>query len=510
MENITKLYPNGVVANHRVDFTLESGEIHSLIGENGAGKSTLMKVLFGLEHPDEGEIYLRGEKTKITSPSDAISKGIGMVHQHFKLVSSLTVAENIVLGIEPEKGLFFNKAEAIKITKELSEKYDLHVNPIAVIDDIPVGEKQKVEILKALYRGAKILILDEPTAVLTPQETKELFTQLINLKNSGHTIVFISHKLKELKAICDRLTVMRNGESKGVYKTSDVTQEEISRIMVGRDVILHVEKEKCKPGKSYLQVKDIISINEENKKTVNGVSVSVRKGEILGVAGVEGNGQTELVEIITGLRKAHGGIVEVNGQNIEGLSIRQIRDLGMAYIPQDRMVYGISKDASIQENLISNDYSNNRLHGKLLFKTKRIINLAKTLIQDFKVKCKSEKVKVGMLSGGNIQKVVVARECHLNPNLLVAEQPTRGVDVGAIEFIHKKIIEMRNNDCAVMLLSADLNEILELSDAVIVMHDGKIVAYFEDASQLTEEELGFYMLGVKKQDSEEIGRAYYA
>jgi ABC-type uncharacterized transport system ATPase subunit len=509
MEDITKVYTNGVLANNRVQFSLEKGEIHGLIGENGAGKSTLMKILYGLEQPDSGEIFLDGKKVTITSPHVAIKYGIGMVHQHFKLVPSLTVAENLVLGAEPKKGIFFNKEKANQITEDLSQKYALKVHATSLVENISVVEKQKLEILKALYSGAKILILDEPTAVLTPQETKELFSQLLNLKMNGHTIVFISHKLKELKEICDKLTVMRNGKIMGVFEARQVSEHDISRIMVGRDVVLKVDKEVSTPKAPILKVEAVDYGNEFKRKIIHNVSFSVRRGEILGIAGVEGNGQKELIEIITGFKRATKGNVIINENNISELSVKEIRNLRLSYIPEDRMAIGVAKDVSIQENLISNEYSNKELHGKLFMKMDRIKQLADDLINDFKVKCKSSDVHIGMLSGGNIQKVVVAREVHSNPELLVAEQPTRGVDIGAIEFIHKKIVEIRDAGCAILLVSADLNEVLELSDSLLVIYAGEIVAYFDDVSNLPEEELGLYMLGIKKQSPEEIGRAIY-
>ncbi|WP_304942728.1 ABC transporter ATP-binding protein [Vallitalea guaymasensis] len=505
MEKITKVYPSGIVANDGVDFSIREGEIHAICGENGAGKSTLMKILFGLHTPEEGKITLRGEEIHITSPTVAIEYGIGMVHQHFMLVPSLTVAENMVLGVEPKKGLFIDMDKAIKTTEELSNKYNLHVDPKAKVEDIPVGIKQKVEILKALLRGAKILILDEPTAVLTPQETKELFNQLKLLKEKGHTIIFISHKLNEVKELCDRITVMRNGKSMGVHNTSDVSEEDISRLMVGRDVILRVEKDKASPKEAVLNVKDLVYVNELGKKAVNGISFSVRKGEILGVAGVEGNGQRELVESITGLDSPTSGSIKIGDDEVIGKTIKQIRRLGTSHIPEDRMTYGVAGDVSIEQNVISDKYDTSEFNGKILLKTKTIKDKAIELIKEYKVKCNTANQKVRMLSGGNIQKVVVAREFSGGPKLLIANQPTRGIDVGATEFIRKRLVELRDEGTAVLLISADLNEVMELSDSLIVMYGGEIVAYFEDTSTLTEEELGLYMLGVKKQTSEEIG-----
>ncbi|AWZ47490.1 ABC transporter ATP-binding protein [Clostridiaceae bacterium 14S0207] len=509
MKNITKVYPNGIVANSGINFSVTEGEIHALMGENGAGKSTLMKILFGIEQAEEGDIFLKGEKINITSPNAAIKYGIGMVHQHFMLVPSLTVAENMVLGAEPKKGISIDLETAIKRTEELSKKYNLHVDPRAKVEDLPVGMKQKVEILKALLRGAKILILDEPTAVLTPQETQELFEELINLKKQGHTMIFISHKLKEIKQICDRISIMRNGKFMGVHDVSKISEQDISRLMVGRDVVLKVDKKKAEPKESVLQVRDLGYYDETGKKIVKNISLSVRKGEIVGVAGVEGNGQMELVEIITGMKKLHEGSVNMDGNDISKLNIKQIRNLGTSHIPEDRMTYGVAGNVSIEQNLISDKYDSKELNGKFLLKMSKIKELAEKLVKDYKIKCNSPYQGVGRLSGGNIQKVVVAREFSSNPKLIVADQPTRGVDVGAIEFIRKKLVELRDEEKGILLVSADLNEVLELSDSLIVMYGGEITAYFEDASKVTEEELGFYMLGVKKQSPEEIRRAIY-
>lgn len=510
MKGITKVYPNGVVANKDMDFSLRKGEIHALAGENGAGKSTLMKILFGMEQPEEGDIYINGQKVIISSPSAAIKYGIGMVHQHFMLVPSLTVAENMVLGIEPKKKGFVDFEKAVSITEELSKKYNLDVDPRAKVEDLPVGKKQKTEILKALIRGADILILDEPTAVLTPQETKELFNELIRFKEMGHTIIFISHKLKEVKQICDRITIMRNGRSMGVHNIADVSEEDISRLMVGRDVILKVDKEKSKPKDVVLNVDNLNYVNELGKKVISDVKFSVRKGEILGIAGVEGNGQRELIEIITGLRKYHMGQVIINGKDIKDLSIKEIRNLNTSHIPEDRMIFGVAGEGSISENLISDRYDRPEFNNKLFLNNTKLKDLSNKLVSEYKIKCSSADQNVGMLSGGNIQKVVVAREFSSEPELLVADQPTRGIDVGATEFIRNRIVEMRDSGAAVLLVSADLNEVMELSDSLIVMYGGEIVAYFEDASKITENELGKYMLGIKKQSQEEVGRAFYA
>lgn len=506
MKKITKIYPNGVVANHDVDFDVRKGEIHALMGENGAGKSTLMKMLFGIEQPTSGEIYVNGEKVSLTSPSAAIAKGIGMVHQHFMLVPSLTVAENMVLGMAPTKSGLIDMKKAVEITEEYSRKYNLEVDPNARVRDIPVGMKQKVEILKALVRGARILILDEPTAVLTTQETRELFHELNNLKKQGFTIVFISHKLDEIMEITDRMTILRGGRSMGVYNTKDEDPESISRLMVGRDVVLKVEKEKAKPGDTVLKVRDLEYVNDWGKKMLDKISFSVRKGEILGVAGVEGNGQKELVDMLFGFNQPNAGTIEVNGRSILGMKQRQLREQHIALVPEDRMLYGIAGRASIEENLISDRVGEKKYNKGCLFDMKAIHDDADDLIKQYTVLCKNREQPVGNLSGGNIQKVVVAREFSNDPYLIIADQPTRGIDVGATEFIRRKLVELSRSGIAVLLVSADLNEVMELSDSLIIMYGGKISAYFEDTSELTDDFMGKYMLGIEHQSPEEIRR----
>lgn len=507
MKGIKKIYPNGVVANQNVDLNVRKGEIHALMGENGAGKSTLMKMLFGLEQPTEGEIFINGEKVNLSSPSIAIAKGVGMVHQHFMLVPSLTVAENIVLGMTPKKGgIFIDRQKAIQITEEYAKRFNLIVDPNARVVDIPVGMKQKVEILKALVRGAKILILDEPTAVLTSQETKELFKELVRLKEQGYTLIFISHKLNEIMEITDRLSILRGGKFLGVYETKDVTPEKISRLMVGRDVILQVAKENAKPTEEVLKVRDLEFVNDWGKKMLDKVSFSVRKGEIVGIAGVEGNGQKELVDMLFGLDRPNAGYIAINGENIIGLDQLQLRRKHISLVPEDRMLYGIAANASVEENLLSDRCSHRKYNKGPLFNTKLIHEASDKLISEYKVLCKNRNQKVGMLSGGNIQKVVVAREFSSHPELIIADQPTRGIDVGATEFIRKKLVELSRSGIGVLLVSADLNEVMELSDSLIVMYGGKIVAYFEDTSKLDDETMGRFMLGLQEQSPSEIKR----
>lgn len=509
MRGITKVYSNGFVANENVDFSVKKGEIHALVGENGAGKSTLMKVLFGIETPEEGKVFLRGEEIKIDSPLTAIKYGIGMVHQHFMLVPSLTVAENMILGMEPKKYGLVSLEKANQIVKDISEKYQFAIDPRAKVDDIPVGTKQKVEILKALLRGAEILILDEPTAVLTPQETKELFVQLKALKSMGHTIIFISHKLQEIKEICDRITVLRLGKCMGTRNVADATEQEISRLMVGRDVILEIEKKEPDIGETVLKVRDVKIRKSGGKYLLNGISFSVRAGEILGVAGVEGNGQREISDLITGMEPVEEGEIFINGHNIKKKTVGEIRRLGVSHISEDRMTYGAVADATVEENLISDRFQKKEFNKGFLFNRRKLAALSDRLIRQYLIKCDDRDQNIGMLSGGNIQKVVVAREFSSNPKLIVANQPTRGIDVGASEFIRKKLVELRDAGAAVLLISADLNEILEVSDSIIVMNSGEVAAYLPDSKSVTEEELGEYMLGVKRMDEKEIRRVAY-
>ena len=501
MNHIMKIYGNGVVANEDVSLELRKGEIHALLGENGAGKSTLMKVLFGIESPDQGEIILKGKPVAIKSPQSAISMGIGMVHQHFMLVPSLTVAENIILGVAPKKGLFIDMEKAVKAAQEIAEEYNFDIDVRQKVEEIPVGVKQKVEILKALYRGAELLILDEPTAVLTPQETDELFVQLLKLKEKGHTIIFISHKLDEIKKICNRATIMRNGRSMGTYEVADISTQEMSRLMVGREVSLKFDKNEQHLTKDvFLKVRNLTVNNSQGVLKVDDLSFDLKGGEILGIAGVEGNGQTELINTLTGINKKYHGTIQIKGKDIANASIRDIREMKMAHIPEDRMTSGCAKNLSIQENMFSNQYENKEYSGKVLLKTKAIEKKSDELIKEFLVKCKSRKQNVGMLSGGNIQKVIVAREFSTMPDIIIANQPTRGIDVGAAAFIRKRLLEFRDAGCAVILISADLTEIFSLSDRLAVMYKGKFAGFFTDVENVTEDELGQHMLGIKKDE----------
>ncbi len=510
MNSIVKVYPNGVLANDRVSFVVREGEIHALVGENGAGKTTLMKILFGIEQPTQGTIEIYGNKVSIHSVAEAMQLGLGMVQQHFMLVPSMSVAENIVLGAEPVKRVQLDHREAVRLTKELCDRYRFNIDVNAKVADLSVGDKQKVEILKVLYREAKVIILDEPTAVLTPQETEELFKQLIVLKEHGHTVVFISHKLREVEAICDRITIMRKGRTVGVFSMSDMTIEKISRHMIGSDVSTHFEKKAASPGDVLLELADVSWFNEDRHVVVNNISFSLRSGEILSIVGVEGNGQRELVSMITGTLRPHTGSIRLRGKPLAGLSIDSIRRQSLAYIPQERMSVGVSLESTITENLSSVIYRDRENRRGILVNWKKLGARARDLVRDFTILTDSEKQKISMLSGGNIQKVVVAREFIGEPSVVVAEQPTRGVDVGAANLIHSRLVKLRDKGSGILLISSDLNEVMKISDSIIVMYDGEIAAYFPDIEGLTENELGFYMLGVKKQQEEEIRRCAYA
>lgn len=509
MENIIKVYPNGVMANKGIDFSVYSGEIHALSGENGAGKSTLMKIIFGEEQPTSGDIYINGQKTVITSPQVAIHLGIGMVHQHFMLVPSLTVAENVILGVEPRKGLLIHKKYAEKQVEEIAEKFHMKIDPRARVADLTVGQKQKVEILKALFRGAKILILDEPTAVLTPQETVELFEELKRLRDGGYTIIFISHKLNEVKALCSRISIIRQGKSMGVHEMKGITEQDISNLMVGRDVILNIEKKPPKTGKPTILVKDLTITDENGKARVNKLSFALREGEILGIAGVEGNGQSELAEALTGLIKYSSGSIEICGKEISGYGVGKIRQLMVSHIPEDRMTTGVAPGLSITENALADKISSGRFSKNGIIKRDTVRQYGRDIVKDYNVFCKNPDVSIDSLSGGNIQKAVLARELSSDPKVILANQPTRGVDVGATEFIRKRLIRMRDNKNSVLLISSDLNEVLGLSDSIMVIHEGQLAAYFPDASKITEAQLGLYMLGIEKQSEEEIKEALH-
>ncbi|SDL86326.1 ABC transporter ATP-binding protein [Halarsenatibacter silvermanii] len=500
MRGITKLFP-GVRANDEVDLIVEDGEIHALVGENGAGKTTLMKILYGMLEADAGKIFYNGQEVDIEGPQDAINLGIGMVHQHFKLVDTLTVTENIILGSEPRKGLSINVKKAKKRVEEISEKFGLHVDPDAKIQDIPVGMQQRVEIIKILYRGADLLVFDEPTAVLTPQEIDELFEIFRSLKEEGKTMIFITHKLQEVKKVTDSITVLRDGKSVGRVKTENVSQNEVAEMMVGREVLFDVEKKKASPGEKILEVERLHVNDNRGIEAVSGISFSIDRGEIFGVAGVEGNGQTELVEALTGLREIESGSVNYKGEDITGIDARQIKDRKIAHIPEDRQRRGLILDFDLAENMILGYQHQTPFSRNGLMNYERIYDNAEALIEEFDVRTSSFRNSAGKLSGGNQQKAVIAREFSRNPELLIASQPTRGVDVGSIEFIHEQLVKKRDEGVAVLLVSAELSEIISLSDRIGVIFDGELVKIMKTA-RTDERELGKLMTGgtVKEAD----------
>lgn len=505
--DIVKIYPNGVLANNGVSLSVEKGEIHAVVGENGAGKSTLMKILYGLEQPTSGSIHLRGEQVTLAGPHKAIERGIGMVHQNFMLVDSFTIAENIVLGSEPKRGLTRDLKQAIADTEKLSATYGLHLDPLARIVDTPVGMRQRVEILKALYRGAELLILDEPTAVLTPRETTDLFAAIRNLIDEGKTVIFITHKLREVMEISDRVSVMRDSKMVGTVNTSDTSIPGLARMMVGREVFMQVDRPPVQRGETVLDVKDLLYANEVGRAVVNHVSFRVSKSEILGIAGVEGNGQTELVEVLTGLRNATRGEATVDGEPILNRGPRHVREAHVAHIPEDRLTNGVASTVSIADNLIIDSYYRSPFRRGLDLNPQKIREHGRELIAEFGIHAKDETTAVGSLSGGNMQKVIVAREFSSEPHLLIAAQPTRGVDIGAIEFIHQQLVDKRTEGLAILLVSADLQEVMKLSDRIMVMYNGEIVAFLTNTSDLTEETLGLYMLGAQRQTPEELEAA---
>lgn len=494
MRGITKRFP-GVLADDNVDFSVEQGEIHALMGENGAGKSILMSMLAGLYEPDEGEIYIRGEKKRFASPLDAIDAGIGMVFQSFKLFPSLTVAENVVFRQEPTKRGFIDRAAANAEVLKIAERYGLQVDPTARVDSVPVGVLQRVEIIKALYRDAKVLILDEPTAVLTPQEAERLFEVLRALRADGRTIIFITHKLKEVMAISDRVTVLRDGRVVARMRTSESSSDEITRAMTGRDVDLTAAAATSDPGDVVLEC-DNLSVPGHGRDAVSEVSLSVRSGEIVGVAGVAGNGQVELAEAIVGLRAQSAGKIHLNGTDISKSGIAKRRDLGVSYVPEDRHSVGSAPMADAADNLAMGHHRHAPILKNGLLSRARMVEHAKRLIQRFNIKISSPSTAVGTLSGGNLQKIVVARELDYGAPLLIAEQPTRGVDIGAIESIHREITDYRDKGGAVLLISAELSEIMNLSSRILVMFEGRIVAEL-DVADATEHGLGALMAGAE-------------
>ena len=495
LRGITKRF-GPVVANDGIDFDLRPGEVHALLGENGAGKSTLMSILYGLYSPTEGEIRVNGEPVQVDSPSKAIELGIGMVHQHFMLVPVMTVTENIVLGEEPTRGALLDIREGSRRVKELSDRYGLAVDPDAEIEDVSVGMQQRVEILKTLYRDARILILDEPTAVLTAQETAELFEVLRALKADGVSIVFISHKLNEVLAISDRVTVLRRGKKIDTVPTEGATEESLARLMVGRDVLLRVEKEPAKRGDPVLEVEDLWVRDQRDLEAVRGASLEVRGGEVVAIAGVDGNGQLELVQAIAGVRHPESGRILLSGEDVTGYSVRQTTDAGLAHIPEDRQLCGLVLDFTLAENLALREYREKPLSNHGLLSISHMNERARELLKEYDVRGGDPSTLASSLSGGNQQKVAVAREIASNPKLLIAHQPTRGLDVGAIEFVHRRLLEERDKGRGILLVSLEFEEIRALADRILVIYEGEIVGEFPP--DVSEEDLGVAMTGGRR------------
>jgi simple sugar transport system ATP-binding protein len=499
LKGITKRFP-GILANDHIHLSLNEGEILALLGENGAGKTTLMNILYGLYQPDEGEIFVNGQKIIIHSPTDAIRAGIGMVHQHFMLIPVFTVTENIMLGEESVKyGDFLDRPAAAKRITEISHSYSLEVDPNAYVRDLPVGVQQRVEIIKLLYRNARILIFDEPTAVLTPQEADELFLIMRALTKQGKSIIFITHKLREVLDVADRIMVIRRGAVVGEATPANADRNSLAAMMVGRAVNLEVEKAVAKPGEVVLNVSDLVVTDKKNQVIVDGVSLDVRAGEILGVAGVQGNGQTELVEVLTGLLNPISGKVEMLGEDITRTTPRKITELGSAHVPEDRQRVGLVLPFSVEDNLILCTYFKPPFSKGVQLQKQIIHQNAVDLIKQFDIRTPSAETAVGSLSGGNQQKVIIARELSRPIKLLIASQPTRGLDVGSIEYIHSRIVKKRDEGCAVLLVSCELDEIMELSDRIAVMYRGTIIAVV-NANEVTKEQVGLMMAGIIPDD----------
>lgn len=498
LKNIVKKFP-GTIANDHVTVSIRKNSIHGIIGENGAGKTTLMKQLYGMYQPDQGEIFLNGKPVVFHSPKDAIEHRIGMVHQHFTLVPSMTVVENVILGRPPgKKGLLDRKA-ARKEVERLCEKYHFKMDLDAVTEDLPVGLKQRIEILKALYLGADVLIMDEPTAVLTPQEITGLFDTLQELRESGASIILITHKLSEVMAITDDITVLRDGKVTGHIMTKDTNEQELARMMVGRGVLLRVEKKPCHPGEAALAVEHIQCKNEEGIMVVDDVSFTLHYGEIVGIAGVQGNGQTELIDIISGMNIEYRGNIALGNHKVrQKATPLDRRKMGLGHIPEDRQTAGSAPEASIEDNFTMTTYRKPEINKSGLILKKIIRKQLRESVELFQIKIPGEKQKGSSLSGGNMQKLIFAREYNLNPSVLIASQPTRGVDIGAMEFIHNKLVEMRDENKAILLVSNELSEIMSLSDRILVMYKGKITGSFK-AEEVTEEKLGLYMAGIKEE-----------
>jgi len=501
---IGKTYPGGVVANDGVDLVVQPGEVHAVVGENGAGKSTLMKILFGIEQPNAGELRLDGQPVSFANPRQAIDAGIGMVFQHFSLVPSFTVYENVVMGSEPRTGIRFDRDKAIAQVRELSEKFRLNVDPTQPVRNLPVGQQQRVEILKSLYRNARVLILDEPTAVLAPQEVQELFVAIRSLVAQGRTVIFIAHKLPEVLEISDSITVMRQGKTVGQVKTAEVTEQSLAAMMVGREVTLRVDRAETAQTELVAACRGVTVVNARGTDLVSDLSLNVYAGEIVGLVGVEGNGQSELLEAISGLRPIAAGEVSIANEIITALPVLERRKRGLASIPADRLSDGLATGATVAENIVATRLEDPRYVRRGLLDLKAIKAEAVRLIEKFSVRVGGPNYAVGTLSGGNMQKVVVARELAEQPRLLLVNQPTRGVDLGATQFIWRTITDARDAGCAVLLSSADLSELMALSDRLLVFYRGKIVAAFLNHADLSPETLGTYMLGLRTQTADEM------
>lgn len=497
MRNIRKEFP-GIVANDNISLEIRKGEIHALMGENGAGKSTLMSILFGLYQPESGSIRINGKEVRISNPNIANDLGIGMVHQHFKLVHNFTITENIILGIEPKKGLTLDLQTAAKRIQILSEQYGLNVDPYEKIENVSVGMQQRVEIIKMLYRNAEVLIFDEPTAVLTPQEIDELMKIMKNLVSEGKSVILITHKLKEIKAVADRCTVIRRGKLVGTVEVASTSESRMAEMMVGREVSFKVEKLDRKPGEVILQVKNLSVLNNRKVLGLKDCSLDVRSGEILGIAGVEGNGQTELVEAITGLRRVESGQILLKGQEITHLPIRQRIESGIAHIPEDRQKRGLVLDYTLEENMVVEVYDRVPFSKNGLLNREVIRDYSDKIMKNFDVRSgEGAESLARTLSGGNQQKAIVGREIELNPDLLIAVQPTRGLDVGSIEYIHKRLVEQRDSGKAVLLVSLELDEILNVSDRIAIVSNGELIGIV-NAAETNENEVGLMMAGVRK------------
>lgn len=495
MRKMRKYFPSSdVLAVDDVDFAVREGEIHALVGENGAGKTTLMSILYGLVNADVGEIRVNDEQVHIHHPNDAIRHGIGMVHQHFKLIPSFSIAENVMLGIEPGQMGFINSSEEAKAVSDLAQNFGLPVDPLDTVADISVGMQQRVEILKTLQRDARILVLDEPTAVLTPQEVRELYNVIRQLSADGRTIILITHKLLEVKEVADRVSVMRRGRMIATRDVADVTVRDMANLMVGREVVLRVDKEAGKPQNNVLDVQNLLVASAGGIPAVFGISLELRAGEILGVAGVSGNGQTELVEALTGLRPVEGGRVSLSGKDITFSSVRERREQGMAHIPEDRMTMGLNLRTTLDENVVVSVYQNSPWSSRGVFDFEVVRKFAQRIVRSFNVRSARLGEEIHTLSGGNLQKLVLGRELQGHPGLIIANQPTRGLDIGSIEFVHQTLVAARDAGAAILLVSVELDEIFALSDRVAVMFEGRIMAV-HDIDELDEESIGLLMAG---------------